>query len=294
MKDVILNLALKYSLPIQRIISTNELGLDFQTAIGESVDGKKWILRIPRRNNTFPQIQEEERCLNFLRSRVSFDIPDWKLTNPELIAYPLLVDKPALEINPLTQEYTWNINLSSPEYSLSLASILFELHDLTQDAIDFGLPLMAPEKIRKDVLDEIHLVKTQLGLPSSLEKQWRAWIDEDTYWPTFSTLIHGDLYAGHTLVNSEEQITGILDWSEMKIGDSSIDFAGQYIGLGEVQLDKVLSAYEKSGGKTWPRMKEHIVQRALAAPLKFAVFALNTKNDNHIQAAKEQLNALGS
>ena len=290
MENVILSLAFKYGIPIQKIISTNELGLDFQTSIGESVDGKKWILRVPRRKNIFSQIQKEQGHLNFLKSKVSFDVPDWKVVNPELIAYPLLTDKPALEVNPATQEFIWNVDLESYKYSQSLGLVLYELHQLTQEAHDFGLPLRTPEKIRKELLDEIDLVKTQLGLSNHLEEKWRTWIDDDTYWPSFSTIIHGDLYAGHTLVNSEERITGIIDWSEMQIGDSSIDFAGHYIGLGEIQLDKTLLAYEKLGGRTWPRMKEHIVQRALAAPLKFGVFALKTKDDNQIQAAKEQLN----
>lgn len=291
MEDLILRLAVKHGIQMQRITSTNELGLDFQTAIGESVDGIKWILRIPRRENMFSQIEKEKNNLNFLKSKINFDIPDWKVVSPELVAYPLLTDKPALEVEATKQEFIWNIDLNFYKYSESLGLILCELHNLTQEAKEFGLSLRTSEIIRKDFLDEIFLIKNQLGISPHLEKQWRTWIDNDTYWPTFSTLIHGDLYAGHTLVNSEEQITGIIDWSEMQIGDSSLDFAGQYTGLGETHLDKTLLVYEKSGGKTWPKMKEHIIQRALAAPIKFAVFALNTKNDSHIQAAKEQLNS---
>ena len=291
MEDLILKLAVKHGIQMQRITSTNGLGLDFQTAIGESVDGIKWILRIPRRENLFSQIEKERNNLNFLKSKINFDVPDWKVVSPELVAYPLLTDKPALEVEATKQEFIWNINLNFYKYSESLGSILCELHNLTQEAKEFGLSLRTPEIIRKELLDEIFLIKNQLGISPHLEKQWRTWIDNDTYWPTFATLIHGDLYAGHTLVNSEEQITGIIDWSEMQIGDSSLDFAGQYTGLGETHLDKTLLVYEKSGGKTWPKMKEHIIQRALAAPIKFAVFALNTKNDSHIQAAKEQLNS---
>jgi macrolide phosphotransferase len=286
-----LKLALKHGILIQKIISTNELGLDFQTAVGDSIDGKRWILRIPRRKNIFPQIQKEQNYLNFLKSKVSFDVPDWKVVTSELIAYPLLTNQPALETNTTTQEFIWHVDLSSFKYSESLALALYELHQLTHDAKNFGLPVQRPETIRKELLDEIDLVRTQLGLSSHLENQWRTWIDDETYWPSFSTLIHGDLYAGHTLVDSEGCITGIIDWSEMQIGDSSLDFAGQYIGLGETHLDKTLSVYENSGGKTWPRMKEHIIQRVLAAPLKFAVFALGTNDEEHIRAAKEQLNS---
>lgn len=291
MSSAILDLAAKSGIFLKRIISINELGLDFQAAIGEDVEGTKWILRIPRRNDIFSQIQKEQSHLSFLKSRVSFNIPIWKVSSPELVAYPLLTNKPALEVDPETQEFNWNIDLNSYEYSESLGSVLFELHSLTDEAKESGVEALTPENIRKNFLDEISMVQTQLGLSTKLEKQWKKWVEEDSYWPTFTSLIHGDLYAGHTLVNSFGRITGVIDWSEMQIADSSTDFVGQYVALGEPQLEKLLSVYEMAGGRTWPRMKEHIVNRASASPLKFAVFALNTKNDQHILAAKEQLNS---
>jgi macrolide phosphotransferase len=289
MKDVILDLALQAGIRLREITSINELGLDFQTAVGEGLDGTKWILRIPRRKDLFPQIQKEQSSLKFLKTRVSFDVPDWKVVTPQLIAYPLLTDKPALEVNPLSQEFTWNIDLNSLQYIESLGRILIELHSLTNEAKKLGIEARTPEGIRRDFFDDIQLVKTELGFSESLERQWRSWIDDDTYWPSFSSLIHGDLYAGHTLVNTTGQVSGIIDWSEMQIGDSSTDFAGQYVALGETQLDQLIAIYQAAGGKTWPRMKEHIIQRASAASLKFAVFALNTKNGDLITAAKEQL-----
>lgn len=285
-----LSLALKHNLPIKKILSTNELGLDFRTAVAEEENGKKWILRIPRRLDLFPQIQQEEKNLQFLKEKVKFKIPDWKVTSDELIAYPLLTDKPALESDPITKELYWNIDSKSYEYSESLAVVLFDLHSISKDKSI--IKQHSSKDIRQELLDEIKLIKLELGLNAHLESQWKAWIDEETYWPTFSVLNHGDLYAGHTLVNSKNQITGIIDWSEMQVGDPSLDFVGHYIGLGEKHLDKTIEKYESLGGKTWPRMKDHIIQRASVSPLKFAVFALRTENTDYIQAAREQLKGL--
>lgn len=291
-EKIFLELALKHAVPIQKIISTNELGLDFQTAIGEGENQEKWLLRIPRRTDEFSKIQQEAKHLEFLKSKVSFNIPDWKVVTPELIAYPLLTDSPALEVNPVTQEIIWNINLERFEYSESLATILFELHKISTDGIEsLGLKALSANEIRQEFLNEIDLVKVELGIPSHLEEHWKSWINEDSYWPEFSVLNHGDFYSGHTLVNSENQITGIIDWSEMQIGDPSLDFAGHYIGLGEKHLDKTIDVYKKMGGKTWTRMKEHIIHRASVSPLKFAIFALSTKNEEHLRSAREQLQA---
>ena len=289
-EKIFLELALKHDVSIQRITSTNELGLDFKTAVGEGPSGKKWLLRIPRRKDYFSRIQQEAKYLQFLKSKVSFNIPDWKVVTPELIAYPLLTDNPALEVNPGTQEFTWNINLSSFDYSESLASIIYELHNISiEEAEKTGLKARSIKEIRQELFREIDLVKAELGISASLEIQWRNWVDEDTYWPDFTVLNHGDLYSGHTLVNSKNCITGVIDWSEMQIGDSSLDFARHYMALGEQQLDKTIEKYESMGGATWPRMKEHIIQRASASPLKFAMFAITTKNDDHLRSAREQL-----
>lgn len=135
-----LSLALKHQLPIEKILSTNELGLDFTTAIGEDTSGHAWILRIPRRDGMLTQIEHEESSLNFLRPKVAFNVPNWKVATAELVAYPLLTDKPALEVNPATQGFIWNINLESNLYAESLASILYELHTIsTDEAESFGI-----------------------------------------------------------------------------------------------------------------------------------------------------------
>lgn len=285
-----LKLALKHNIPVEKIISTNELGLDYRTAIAEEQNQKRWLLRIPRRIENFIKIQQEEQYLQFLKSKVSFNIPDWNVVTPELIAYPLLIDSPALEVDLKSNDFNWNIDLNSFDYSESLAAILFELHSISTDGIRKSeLKKFSTNEIRQELLNEIDLVKAELGIPSRLEKQWRAWINEDSYWPEFSVLNHGDLYAGHTLVNSKNQITGVIDWSEMQVGDSSLDFTGHYVGLGEKHLDKTIEVYKKMGGRTWSRMKEHIICRASVSPLKFAIFALSTKNNDYIQSARDQL-----
>jgi len=189
-KENFLNLASKYEIPIVKIMSTNELGLDFITAVGEDYYGKKWILRIPRRADMISQIEYEEKCLSVIKSIVSFDVPDWKVATHELIAYPLLTDIPALDVNPVSQEYTWNINLESFEYSESLASILYELHAIPIQQLEkFEIKRPSINETRQKLLDDITLIKKELGLSSRLETQWRTWIDEETYWPSFSSII---------------------------------------------------------------------------------------------------------
>lgn len=283
-------LAKKHGINLHTVLATNELGLDFKVVIAVDENQTKWVLRIPRRSDSFETIQQEGQNLSFLKQFVDFQIPDWKVIAPDLIAYPFLQDKPALDVNPGTHEMAWNIDLNSFTYSDSLAHILIQLHSLTKNAqAQKGIKSLSPSEVRTEISEEIQLVQKEIGISKTLEEKWKTWLDNDPLWPSFSSLVHGDLYAGHTLVNAHNEITGIIDWSEMHIGDPSLNFVGHYAGLGHEHLVRTLEVYEQAGGKTWPHIKEHIIERSSISPLKLAIFALKTNNETYLQLATEQL-----
>lgn len=289
--DEIRNLASQHKIFLTEDFKISELGLDFRVVFAKDLTGQEWILRIPRRSDVYSKIEREGRILDFLKRRVSFDVPDWRIISNELIAYPLLAGKPAFEIDPSTGNQIWNVDLSSQHYGRSLAKINSELHQLSiSEAIKYGLKFNDHKDVRKILKDQIYLVKKELGLKHELEYRWMTWIDDDSYWPTFMSVIHGDLYAGHTLVNEQQSITGVIDWTEAEVSDPSIDFVGYAIVFGIKLLDELLGEYAKNGGRVWPRMNAHIQERMSAAPLKFAIFALETTNDQMIVQAKKQLN----
>ena len=39
------------------------------------------------------------------------------------------------------------------------------------------------------------------------------------------TLVHGDLGASNFLVNAENQVTGVIDWGDVHLGDPAVDLA---------------------------------------------------------------------
>jgi hypothetical protein len=69
-------------------------------------NGKKWVFRIPRRADVFVRAQNEKKILEFVRTRISVNVPDWKIVQPDLIAYPMLTDNPGLTFDSSTGEIT--------------------------------------------------------------------------------------------------------------------------------------------------------------------------------------------
>ena len=44
---------------------------------------------------------------------------------------------------------------------------------------------------------------------------------------------HGDLHPGHILIDENQCVTGVIDWSEVGIGDVSADFCRINFSLGK-------------------------------------------------------------
>lgn len=289
----VLKLARKFGLEIEDNIEFNEMGLDFQVVFVSERNGARWILRVPRRNDLMVKMNYEKNALDFLQQKLHVGIPDWKICERELIAYPLLEDPPVLTFDATTYEVEWNINREKNNLTGSLAQFLIELHTVDiKEASARGLHTLTVDQERTKTLNEICLVKQHIKIGEKPEQRWKAWLDDDGYWPEFLSVVHGDLYAGHVLAKPNGEITGVIDWSEVKIGDPSIDFAGHVNAFGTEGLGELITCYQQKGGRIWSRMAQHCVERSSIAPLKYAVFAIENDSEQHIEAARQQIAAL--
>lgn len=286
----ILKLAEQHGLNLTDDLSFNEMGIDFKVVFATALDGKKWVLRVPRRKNLEPQIEKEKNILNLVKRHLSIAVPDWQIVSPAFIAYPLLEDKPVLTFDAETYEVTWNMDKESPLFVPDLAKILAELHRIpAKEAQGAKLKILTSDKLRAEIYDRLTIVKTELGISKELEERYNKWLDNDLLWPDFTSFIHGDLYAGHILASTSGEISGIIDWSEAQVNDPSIDFAGHATVFGEESLKQLIQEYEMAGGKVWNKLFEQAIERQAAAPLNYGIFAIQNKSDTHIKGAKTQL-----
>ncbi len=51
------------------------------------------------------------------------------------------------------------------------------------------------------------------------------------------------------------------------------------------------SSYEAAGGRVWPRLAHHIAERLAFGAVTYALFALDSGNEEYLAAAKAQLAA---
>lgn len=283
-------LAEAHGLVLTNEMTFNEMGVDFKVVFAIDNNQQKWLLRIPRQNDMWKQIEKEKKILELIKKHLIVEVPDWKIVSPKLIAYPLLKNKPALTIDPKNHDITWNINKNATTYITSLAKTLIEIHTIPEtEVIENNLKVMHHSELRLEIATQLQVVKSEIGICNKLEIRYKKWLDNDTLWPNYTHFIHGDLYAGHVLVSSVGSVSGIIDWSTAHIGDPSIDFSGHMTVFGEESLKKLITEYQKQGGEIWDKLYEQSIERAAAAALAYGYFAIQVQNLNHITGAKVQL-----
>lgn len=287
------SLAEAHGLLLTDKMNFNEMGIDFKVVFALDTKGQQWLLRIPRRDGMREQIKKEKRILELVKKHLSVEVPDWQISSPELVAYPMLKDNPVLTFNAETYEVSWHMDKDSPKYITSLAKTLVEIHSIPEIEVwENDLKIMKPSDLRPEIATNLQLVKSELGISEQLETRYRKWLDNDALWADFTQFIHGDLYAGHVLASKEGIVSGIIDWSTAHIGDPAIDFSGHATVFGEESLKVLIMEYEKQGGKVWDKLYEQTLERAAAGPLAYGFFAVETQNESLIVGAKAQLGVI--
>ncbi|QGU95405.1 Mph(B) family macrolide 2'-phosphotransferase [Clostridium bovifaecis] len=298
MKQV-MEIAKKHNLILnEETMQFNESGLDFQVVFAHDGSGINWVLRLPRREDVMPRTKVEKQALDLINKYAqSFQAPNWIIYTDELIAYKKLDGIPAGTIDHNIGNYVWEIDINNvPEsFHKSLGRVLAELHSIPSDkAADFGLVVQTPEEARMSMKQRMDDVKAKFGVGEKLWNRWQAWINDDEMWPKKTGLIHGDVHAGHTMIDKGANVTGLIDWTEAKVTDTANDFVFHYKAFGEEGLEALIFAYKEAGGYFWPKMKEHIIELVAAYPVSIAEFAMVSGVDEYVQMAKRALEVIKS
>jgi macrolide phosphotransferase len=292
-RQEVLELSHKNGLAIEESsIKFNESGLDFQVVLATDVDGTRWILRLPRREDVLPSVDREKRTLELIAPLLSVEVPRWTICTNELIAYRALNGVPAGTIDPEAKAYVWEIDLANvpDRFHESLARGIVSLHQVgVEKAREVGLPVKTAEEVRVEMKHRMDAVKSEFGVGQTLWKRWQSWLDNDEVWMRETVLTHGDLHAGHILINEQAQVTGFIDWTEASVADPARDFVAHYRTFGLDALNKLISAYAEAGGRTWSRMADHAIELNATFALEIAEFALKSGLDEYRQMAVQSL-----
>lgn len=205
-----------------------------------------YIFRFPRRKQAIPLLEDEIRLLPKLARALTMPIP-----NPIFIGTPstqfpypfagyrMLPGRPACSKNLQRDERS---ALAQP-----LGRFLQQLHGLNSTALDWS-----PSSDRYHRTDlAILRQKLEQGLdeltphlnPSCLKAARRFVARERAFTSNPETLVHGDLYVRHLLLNDSNQLSGVIDWGDLHLGDAAVDLAIAWNFLPRQSHQAFLDAY---------------------------------------------------
>ncbi|GAA1497368.1 macrolide 2'-phosphotransferase [Paeniglutamicibacter kerguelensis] len=273
----------------------NEAGLDYQVVFATSTADQRWVLRIPRRPDVSVKIKEEATILDFVKPRVMFNVPDWRIHSDALIAYPLLPGEPGLTLDTETGEPIWNFDRENPAYCVELGQLIAQLHAIDPEtARAAGIPVHHASDVRSSWLNDLAKVRGAFSIPNVLLERWTAWIREDSYWPTFTVFTHGELYPAHLLLQSGVKICSVLDWTTARVTDPAVEFMYHYMLASPEAFAMTVRAYEAAGGPHRPNLIGQCEALIAAGPVTYACYALTTGEPEHRVSAQKLLDSAAS
>ncbi|RYE90568.1 MAG: phosphotransferase, partial [Myxococcales bacterium] len=186
----------------------------------------------------------------------------------------------------------WHIDLAAlPEALLDgIAHALVALQAVDEGSEGAaGLVVKPVEASREEMAAAMRDTREVLGVGDALWTRWQRWLGDDSFWPEHRALVHGDLHPGHLLLDEQQRLTGILDWTEAAFSDPGIDLAMLGGCLGRPALVTIVDRFARAGGRTWPRMLDHADERWAAFPALGAAWALRTGNEVALSYARAQV-----
>ncbi len=189
-----------------------------------------YVFRFPRREWVVALLETESRVLPVIAPRVPLSVPcPCFVGRPSdafrypFAGYPLIPGRTACA--------AWLTDSERTMAAEPLARFLTALHSIpTAEAAAAGAP--------GDTIGRLDVLRRVNKARESIRRLEDAGIRPDTkaltaildagprdYVPRSDTLVHGDLYARHLLVDHRSQLCGIIDWGDLHIGDPALDLA---------------------------------------------------------------------
>ncbi len=240
----------------------------------------RWVFRFPRRPIAAQLLRTEAAVLPQIAARLPLAIPAPRyLGEPDrdfpwpFAGYERIEGETACRIR-LTSEQRARAAEPIARFLRALHAIPFEEARGAGAGPDLLGRLEVEPKLPRlaERLEGLHrrgLIEAPapwLALAEDLPAEWKA---------GSSTLVHGDLYARHILVDGEGAPVGVIDWGDVHCGDRAVDLAIAHGFLPPGARAAFRRAYGAIDEDTW-RMARF---RALWVAAALASYAADTEDD---------------
>jgi macrolide phosphotransferase len=211
---------------------------DVDAAVIEDNLKRHWVVRAPQSTAAGIRMEQESNLIQQLMSWLPFGLPQTEGSAPLPTGGRAVVHRqlPGRPVRPLEL-------LHRPALTIAYGQAIAAIHDLPIRLVEeAGLPVYTAEEYRFRRLAEVDRAAATGQVPTRLLTRWEHAVEEVGAWRFVPCCVHGDLAGDNVLVEADT-VTGIIEWSETRVGDPADDLAWLSIGTTEPALDGVLTAY---------------------------------------------------
>lgn len=240
------------------------------TAVLTDADGIQYVVREARGPKGNLKLATETQCIRAVKSAgiLPFRVPN-------LVADTTTFDGNTLQISefvygsPLALD---NLRSSDPELrnvGLAIAAI----HGLSIEKIrQSGVPEFTASQVREARISEMDRAAGTGRIPATLLQRWESALEDLDLFRFSPVVVHGNLVNG-SILELDGDVAGVINWSNLRIGDPAEDFITFAASLDPEPLDAVKFAYFERRDE----VDANLAQRAtLYSELAVATYLVNS------------------
>jgi aminoglycoside phosphotransferase (APT) family kinase protein len=255
----------------------------------------EYVFRFPRRQVAVPLIEAETRLLPMIAPRLPLAVPVPVLNGRPMAGYPwpwsgyrMIPGRTACAAAP--------DDAARAATAEPLARFLAALHAVPAD-------LAAGAGAGPDTWRRLDLAHRRPQAQDNLRRLAGRGVVQDpgplqrildgapaAYVPRGDTLVHGDLYVRHLLVDSDNRLTGVIDWGDAHLGDPAVDLAVAHTFLPPAAHAVFRRCYGVIDDRTWAVAR----LRGLCHTLLVLVYAAETGDADLVREGQATLRYLAA
>lgn len=243
----------------------------------------QFIFRFPHREFGVKCMQNEIALLPKLKSYLSFQttIPAYIGKSCELFSYPF-AGYPIIHGKPLCDAS--NNLIDDAEFATTLATWLKELHSIPEKEICPNLNTTEqywqfdlPHRIKRcyENLNEYETYFLTAGFDKNKLIEMIEKIKLFKFENTFQSILHGDLYCRHVIVNEKLLPVGLIDFGDIFVGDPGID-----LSVGMIFSESAFQIFLNEYGDVDSTRLQLLLFHAFAHAMSFLPYAFEQQKDN--------------
>lgn len=265
-----------------------EHGSDFDAAILTGRDGRHWIIRVPNHARAEAEQSADLVALRALSAGVRSRLP--------FAVSAFAGQTPVGGTRAVVYEFVYGSKLPLVGVDAAIASAagraIAAIHALPTSFIaDVGLPSLTATECLRSAMSVMDRASATGLVPAALTGRWERAVDDARLWQFQPTVVNGSLTADSFLTANGE-ITGVLGWHELKVGDPARDLQWLLGTRDEGVIDAGFAGYEQVRGAGDRGLRQRAMFYAELEVAKWLLHGTEQRSTSIVDDAVEMLTSM--